>query len=229
MDVHAFIPDIGSVRRLPAVLLLQEAFGVNAHIKRVGARIASLGYAAFAPELFHRAGAGVTAGYGDFAVIKPILGQLSNERIAEDLKATHKLMVSRPEVDPSRVAAWGFCMGGWAAMLAACELPIAAAVCFYGGGMVHPRPGIGFGPLLDRMVTVRCPLLLVYGGKDAGIPAADIGAVQARLTSLGKRHEVEVYPEGGHGFFCDERKDYNAASAEEAWTRTSTWLASRFE
>jgi carboxymethylenebutenolidase len=229
MDVHAFIPGDGSVRRLPSVILLPEAFGVNGHVQRVGERIASLGYAAFAPELFHRSGPGVVAGYDEFPRIRPILAELTNERISEDLRVTHRHVIGRPDVDPSKVAAWGFCMGGWAAMLAACELPIAAAISFYGGGMVRARPGIGFRPLLDRMGSIRCPVLLVFGGKDSGIPAEDIGAVQSRLKSLGKRHDIEVYPEAGHGFFCEDRASYHRSSAEEAWTNASAWLASQLE
>jgi carboxymethylenebutenolidase len=118
-------------------------------------------------------------------------------------------------------------MGGYASVLAACELPLAAAISFYGGGMVHPRPGIGFTPLLERFASIRCPVLLVYGAKDAGIPAEDIAAVQGKLASLGKVHEVEVYPNGGHGFFCEDRTAYDPGSAEASWTRATGWLAAK--
>jgi carboxymethylenebutenolidase len=227
MGLHGFVPDSASPAPLPAVIVLQEAFGVNPHVKRVCRRVASLGYAAFAPELFHRAGAGLEFGYDEFPRIKPILGAMTNARILDDLKAAHAHVVQRPDVDPTRVAAWGFCMGGWASVLAACELPLAAALSFYGGGLVHPRPGIGFTPLIDRLETVRCPLLLVFGGKDAGIPAEDIAAMDSRLTSLGKVHEVVVYPEAGHGFFCEDRAAYHPLSAEAAWSQSTAWLAAR--
>ncbi len=227
MDLHGFVPDGQKARRLPAVLLLQEAFGVNPHIRRVCRRLASAGYAVFSPELFHRAGAGLEFGYDEFPRIKPILGTLTTEQMAEDLRAAHSHIVGRPDVDPKRVASWGFCMGGYASVLAACELPVAAAISFYGGGMVNPRPGIGFTPILDRFASIRCPLLLVYGAKDTGIPPEDIAAVQARLVSLGKASEVEVYPNGGHGFFCEDRTAYDKDSAEASWTRATAWLAAK--
>jgi carboxymethylenebutenolidase len=227
MDLHGFVPEGTAGLRLPAVLLLQEAFGVNPHIKRVCRRVAAAGYAVFSPELFHRSGAGLEFGYDEFPKIKPIMGALTTDKMAEDLRVAHRHLIGRPDVDPERVASWGFCMGGYASVLAACELPVAAAISFYGGGMVNPRPGIGFTPILDRFTGIRCPILLVYGAKDSGIPPEDIAAVQARLVSLGKAQEVEVYPNGGHGFFCEDRSAYDRSSAEASWTRATGWLAAK--
>jgi carboxymethylenebutenolidase len=225
MDVHVFLPDAGG--RPPAVIVLQEAFGVNPHMKRVCRRVASAGFAAFCPELFHRTGRGLEFGYDEFPRIKPIMGALTNARILEDLAETHRHVAARADTDPSRIAAWGFCMGGWASVLAACALPLRAAAAFYPGGLVHPRPGIGFTPLVGQLESVKCPLLLVYGGTDAGIPQADVDAVSNRLTALGKEHEVEVYPEGGHGFCCEDRSSYHHDSAEAAWARATAWLRAR--
>jgi carboxymethylenebutenolidase len=225
MDLHGFLPDAADRRRVPAVIVLQEAFGVNAHVRRVCRRVAELGYAAFAPELFHRSGRGLTFGYDEFPKVRAILGQLTTERILEDLRAAHGQVSGMAQVDPGRVAAWGFCMGGWASALAACELPLAAAISFYGGGMVRPREGIGFTPIVDRLGRARCPLLLVYGAKDPSITPEDIGAVRAALSAHGKPHEVEIYPEGGHGFFCEDRAAYHEASAAAAWKRAVDWLS----
>ncbi len=226
MDVHCFVPEAAESVRHPALMVLQEAFGVNPHIKRLCRRIAAVGYATFSPELFHRSGKGLEFAYDEFPRIKPILGGLSNEKVLEDLRVTHRHVVNRRDVDTARVASWGFCMGGWASVLAACHLPLAAAVSFYGGGLVHPRPGIGFTPLIDQLGSVGCPLLLVYGAKDSGIPPADVEAMRSRLASLGKDFEVEIYPEGGHGFFCEDRAAYHRADAEAAWARATAWLAS---
>jgi carboxymethylenebutenolidase len=226
MDLHGFVPDAPR-GRLPAVMVLQEAFGVNAHMKRVCRRVAGLGYAAFSPELFHRAGAGVEFGYEDFAKVRPMLASLTTDRILEDLSVAHRHISRLAYVDAGRMAAWGFCMGGWASVLAACELRLAAAIAFYGGGMVHPREGIGFTPLMDRLGRAGCPLLLVYGGLDQGIPPADIEAVSSGLAAAGRVHVVEIYPDAGHGFFCEDRKAYHRASAEAAWARATSWLAAR--
>jgi len=226
MQVHGFVPEGASPARIPSVIVLQEAFGVNAHIRRFCRRLAASGYAAFAPELFHRAGSGLEFGYDEFPRIRPILAELTNARIQEDLEVAHRFVRAHPRVDPARVAAWGFCMGGWASVLAATALPIAAAISFYGGGLVRPREGIGFTPLIDRLASVGCPLLLVFGAKDAGITAQDVDALRARLLALGKAHEVEVYPEGGHGFFCEDRSAYHEPTARAAWERASAWLLS---
>jgi carboxymethylenebutenolidase len=227
MDLHCFVPESSSTTRLPAIIILQEAFGVNPHIKRVCQRVAAAGYAAFAPELFHRTGAGLEFGYDEFPKIKPIMGGLTNAQIAEDLRVTHSHVRKLPQVDFARIASWGFCLGGWAAVLAACELPLAASISFYGGGLVRGRPGIGFTPLLDRFDSIQCPLLLVYGAQDTGIPPEDIQAVQSKLTALGKTFELEIYPDAGHGFFCEDRAAYHRASAEASWTRATTWLAAK--
>lgn len=225
MQVHGFLPPEARGAGLPAVIVLQEAFGVNPHIRRFCQRVAGEGYAVFAPELFHRTGSGLEFGYDQFPQIKPIMGELTNARIAEDLRETHRMVVARSEVDPRRVSAWGFCLGGWAAVLAACELPLAAAVSYYGGGLVRPRPGIGFTPLVDRLEAVCCPLLLVFGAQDAGIPAEDVAVLRNRLEALGKRHEVAVYPDAGHGFFCEDRAAYHPESAAASWKRSIAWLA----
>jgi carboxymethylenebutenolidase len=227
MVVHGFLPAGPATTRWPAVIILQEAFGVNAHVKRVCQRVAAAGYAAFAPELFHRAGAGLEFAYDEFPKVRPLLGALTNGQLLEDLRVTHHYICQLPNIDPARIASWGFCLGGWASILAACELPLAAAISFYGGGMVHPRPGMGFTPLVAHFNSIHCPVLLVYGGMDASIPPADINAVQSRLAALGKDYEIEVYPEGGHGFFCEDRTAYHQASAIEAWTRATRWLAAK--
>jgi carboxymethylenebutenolidase len=225
MDLHGFVPDGPPDRRYPAVMVLQEAFGVNPHIKRVCRRVADAGYAAFSPELFHRSGPGLEFGYDEFPKIRPIFGALTNAQVLEDLRVAHGHISTRPDVDHTRIASWGFCFGGFASVMAACELQIAAAISFYGGGLVHARPGFGLTPLMGSMETIRCPVLLVYGAKDTGITPKDIADVEARLSSLGKDFEVEVYPNGGHGFFCEDRAAYDKDSAEAAWTRATAWLS----
>jgi carboxymethylenebutenolidase len=227
MDLHCFTPDASDARRLPAVIVIQEAFGVNPHIKRVCRRVASAGYAVFSPELFHRTGKGLEFGYDEFPKVKPIMAELTNGRILEDVRAAHQHIIGRADVDPARVATWGFCLGGWVAMLSACELPISASVSFYGGGLVHQRHGFGFTPLIGRFDSIRCPVMLVFGARDEGIPPVDIYALRSRLASLGKDHVIRVLPEGGHGFFCEDRPAYHKATAEASWALATDWLASK--
>ena len=119
----------------------------------------------------------------------------------------------------------GFCMGGYAAMLAATRLPLKTVVSFYGGGMAKSRPGINYGPLVGEFKNINCPALLFFGGTDHSITPEDVEIIRTQLTRDNKKFEIVVYPEAGHGFFCDVRDAYHEPSAKEAWQRTQNWLA----
>ncbi len=226
MEAHRAAPPDGE--RNPAVVVLQEAFGVDDHIRSVCRRFAREGYVALAPELYHREGAGRTFGYADFAAVRPSLAALTNGGIASDLRAALARLRSDPSVDAGRIAVIGFCAGGFAAFLAACRTDVAAAVCFYGGGIVRERPGMKLRPLLPEADRIACPLLAFFGAEDASIPAEDVEAIGAHLRALGKTFEIVSYPAAGHGFFNDERSSYRAEAAVDAWQRTLDWLERRF-
>lgn len=223
MDVHLVLPAPGR-RRRQGVLVFQEAFGVNPHILRVCERLAGEGYVALAPELYHRAGRDVHFGYGEFEKVRPVMAQLSNARLLSDARAAYEFLAARPEVDPRGIASIGFCLGGFVSALSACHLPLATAIAFYGGGMVSARPGMGMAPLLDDFPQLECPALFVFGERDQSISAEDVAAVRARLKELEKPHEIVVYPGVGHGFFCEERSSYHAATARTAWEMALHWF-----
>ena len=224
MDAYVARPD--GVARAPGVVVVQEAFGVNAHIRDVCARLAGEGFVAVAPELFHRSGRGVELAYGDLAPVMPHFSRLTNATIETDLGAAFDWLDGDAGVDGPGASIVGFCMGGFASFLGACRLGarVRRAVAFYGGGILRARPNIGLSPLIDEAERMVAPLLLLFGGADAGIPQADIDAIDARLTALEKRHETVVYPGAGHGFFCDLRPSYHAEAAADAWPRTLAWL-----
>ena len=208
----------------PAVIVLQEAFGVDDHIRSICRRLAREGYLAVAPELYHREGEGITLGYGDFSLVRPHLSLLDNAGIESDLKTTLRALRADPDVDGARIAALGFCAGGFAAFLAACRTDVAAAICFYGGGIVRERPGMRMSPLLPEADRIACPLLAFFGEEDASISAADAAALGDRLRALGKSFEIVSYPAAGHGFFNDARDSYRASAAVDAWQRTLAFL-----
>jgi carboxymethylenebutenolidase len=218
-------PTPAPAHSLPGILVFQEAFGVNGHVLRVCERFAAAGYLAVAPELFHREGAGTVFGYDDFAQVKPALSRLTNDLLIADVRAAYGALVAQPLLDARRTFSIGFCMGGFVSILAALNLPLAAAVSFYGGGVARARPGIGFSPLVDDFPRLSCPTLHVFGEKDQSITPEDIALIRSRLEALHKPHEMEVYPEAGHAFFCEDRAAYHASAAEAAWTRTLNWLA----
>lgn len=224
MIVHVISPKSIERRSFPALLVLQEAFGVNHYILNVCQRLADNGYVALAPELFHRFGDGIEVGYAEFAKSRPMMAELTNDRLTEDLQRTLELAKDLPQVSKQSIGAIGFCMGGFVAMLGACRLPLKAVVSFYGGGIVHHRPGIGFSPLMKEFSQVKCPLFLGWGAHDQGIPPQDVEAVRDALAALNKDAITRVYPDSNHGFMCDERSSYNPKTAEVAWSDALSWL-----
>ncbi len=222
MDAFVASPDDG--RDGPALVVAQEAFGVNSHIKSICRRLAEAGYVALAPELFHRSGRSVDLPYDDLSMVMPFMAALTNDGLTVDLDAALDATRKLDGVDGRRVGVIGFCMGGFTAFLAACRADVKAAVAYYGGGIVRERPGIGLKPLLDEADKIAAPILLIFGGRDQSIPDADVAAIRSRLESLRKPFEIVVYPEAGHGFFCDARAAYHQPSAKQAWPATLDWL-----
>jgi carboxymethylenebutenolidase len=220
----AFLASPDGAGRQPGLLVCQEAFGVNEHIRNVCRRFAEAGYLALAPELFHRTGAGVELGYTDFSQVMPHFSKLTNATLLMDLRASLQALRADPSVDSARVGVIGFCVGGFATFLAAEQTDAVAFVSVYGGGIVHARPGLGLSPLIEDVERIRAPMLLVFGADDHGISAEDVAVIRERLTAAGKRHEIVVYPGAGHGFACDARDAYHKPSADAAWKKTLDWL-----
>jgi len=210
--------------KVPALVVIQEAFGVNDHVRDVCRRLAATGYGALAPELFHRAGPGIEVPYTGGPRAMELLGTMTNEGIAGDLAAAFAAVRTGGRADPSRVGVIGFCVGGFAAFLAACRLDPKVTVAFYAGGLVRERPNALLRPLLGEAERIQGPILCLFGGDDAGIPPADVEAVKARLDAGKARHEVVVYPGAKHAFFNDLRPAFHPAAAREAWDKTKDWL-----
>ena len=142
----------------PGVIVLQEAFGVNSHIRHVADRLAQAGFAAVAPELFHRTAPGFEGSYKDFASVLPHARAVTPSTAEIDLRATFEWLRSRPEVKAEEIYSVGFCLGGKVSFLANALLPLRPAVSFYGGGIAPD--------LLDRAQALAAPMLLFWGGLD---------------------------------------------------------------
>lgn len=204
-----------------AVVVIQEAFGVNDHIEDVTRRLAAEGYRAVAPALFHRAGGG-TASYDDFAAVIPLFEGLTDAGILVDLDATRVHLGEHGFADAA-TGIVGFCFGGRATFLAALHAPFGAAVGFYGGGIVTPRfPQ--FPALVDRVGELRAPWLGLFGDEDGSIPVEDVETLRRALESAPVDTEIVRYPGAEHGFHCDVRASYHAAAAADAWSRALAWL-----
>jgi carboxymethylenebutenolidase len=204
-----------------AVIVIQEAFGVNDHIEDVTRRFADAGYHAVAPELFHRAGGG-TAPYDDFTQVLPLFEGLDDEALLRDVDAAIGHLHASGWAD-GQIGIVGFCMGGRVSLLASLRRPLGAGVSFYGGGIVTGRfPQ--FPPLIDEVSTLSVPWLGLFGDLDGGIPIDDVEALRTALGGAGADTEIVRYPDAEHGFHCDARPAYHEASARDGWARTLAWF-----
>jgi carboxymethylenebutenolidase len=204
----------------PAVMVFQEAFGVNHHIRSIADRIAKEGYVAIAPELFHRtAPPGFEASYTDFPSVQPHFAVITTDTLEADIQSTYDWLQTQEQVDKSKIGCIGFCLGGRVSFIANTFLKLQAAVSFYGGGM-HA--------LADRAANAGAPQLLFWGGKDTHIKPEDIDTVTNALKEAGKDYVNVVISYADHGFNCDERASYNPDAAHEAWAMTQAFFKNKF-
>jgi carboxymethylenebutenolidase len=223
MRVYRVRPD-NPVTPPTAVLVLQEAFGVNDHIQDVTHRIAAEGHLALAPELFHRAGGG-TVDYTDRITAMALIDAISPDQIDTDIVAVLEYLDEKENIPVQRSAVLGFCFGGRAAFTAATTtLGLGATVAFYG-------PGVATGPhaVLDRIDNITGPVLMIVGDQDPTIPAGHRDAITAAAERSGVDLRMEVFPGAGHAFHCDARPAmYHEDAARAAWQHTTSLLADTF-
>lgn len=201
------------------LIVFQEAFGVNSHIRDVTERFAAQGYLAIAPELFHRTAPGLEAGYTDFPSVMPHMQALSDAGLTADAQAAFDWVQRESKGLPT--GAIGYCMGGRTACLAALTIPVSCAVSYYGGG-IAPSPM--FPNLIDRLKDAKAPVMFFWGGKDAHIGPDAVDAVTKAMRDAGKSYVNVVFSDADHGFFCDARASYHPAAAAQAWPLTLAFL-----
>jgi carboxymethylenebutenolidase len=203
--------------RGPGVVILQEIFGVNEHIRSVCDQYALAGFVALAPDVFWRSQRRVELGYegADREKALALLQKTDVNQTVTDLGAAVRALKGRPET-AGKIAAVGFCFGGRLAYLSAAGGFVDAAVSYYGGGIQN---------LLDQADKIHVPMLFHYGEKDAGIPLEAVEQVKTRFE--GKPNTgLHVYPGAEHGFNCTERSAYDQRASALALGRTLTFLAS---
>lgn len=212
-----FVAEPSSPGRRPAVIVIMEAFGLNAHIEDVTRRIAAEGYVALAPDVYWRNLPENKFGYDELPKAIGLMQKLNDAKVVQDLDSALDWLSKQPNVNSAKIGATGFCMGGRFAFLLAAEKPdrLAAAAPFYGGGIAA---------LLPKADKIRAPLYLFFGENDAFIPQDQVKAIDARLKELGKAYSLKNYKGADHGFFCDERVSYNATAAADAWNELLGFL-----
>lgn len=196
-------------KELPAIIVLQEAFGVNSHIRDVTERLAGEGYVAIAPELFHRTAPGFEGDYTNFQAVMPHLRAVTPQTAEADLHAVHSWLQAASSVDRNKIYSVGFCMGGRVSYLANAALPLRAAASFYGGGIAPD--------LLDRASALHAPMLLIWGGLDKHIGPEQRGTVVDALSKNKKTYINVEFSDADHGFFCNERASWQPRAARQSW------------
>ena len=193
----------------PAVVVIQEWWGLVPHIEDVVDRFAKEGFLAIAPDLYH----GNTAKSPDEA--QRMLMELDVERAEREIAAAGESLLSRPECTSKKYGVIGFCMGGALAQYVASKEPKAgAAVSFYGG----------FKKVVIDWNGLSAPILLIYGEDDKGVPAEQGRELEKKLKQLGKNVEVKTYPGANHAFFNDTGRNYKPDAAADAWRRAVAFL-----
>jgi carboxymethylenebutenolidase len=205
---------LGAYRADPAgkpkggIVVIQEIFGVNQHIRNVCDAFAKEGYAAVAPALFDRTQRNFESGYtaAEIEKARTFVAKPDWDAMLRDTDAAIKELKSA-----GPIGIVGFCMGGTIAFLAATRLSgLSAAVGYYGGRIVayaDEKP--------------KCPTQLHFGEKDASIPMSDVEIIKQKRPDC----EIYVYKDAGHGFHCDERGSFHKDSSDVAWQRTTAFLA----
>ncbi|MCS6813590.1 MAG: dienelactone hydrolase family protein [Cyanobacteria bacterium] len=202
----------------PGVVVIQEIFGVNAHIRDVTERFARAGYVAIAPAIFQRLAPGFETGYtaDDIAIGRQYKEQTKATELLSDIQATIDYLHSLPITKPGGVGCIGFCFGGHVAYLAATLPSIKATASFYGAGIPTMRPG-GGEPTIACTPDIKGTLYAFFGTADASIPPEHVDQIEAALQQHNIPHRVLRYEGADHGFFCDQRSSYNAEAAASAW------------
>lgn len=214
---------------VPAVIVLQEIFGINAEVRRIGDLLASTGYAALAPNYYYRTHpqlnepytpAGIEAGFAAASAV-------TKANLRRDVAATIDWLNAQPFVLHGRIATWGFCFGGSVAFVTATLPGLACAVSFYGSHIAKPLPD-GEPPALSDAGELRAPILLAFGGQDDSIPPTAVAQIGDALSAANKPFEIQIYPNVGHAFFRSSSANMSAEEVADAWDRVQAFLQRHF-
>ncbi|WP_454727305.1 MULTISPECIES: dienelactone hydrolase family protein [Cupriavidus] len=215
-DAYLALPPAGKTAGAPGIVLVQEIFGVNEHIRSVADQYAADGYVVLAPDVFWRDAPRVELGYAgdDMKRALALYQKVDVELAIKDLAATAKAL--RAQIGAGgKIAAVGYCFGGLLTYLAAARGLVDAAVPYYGGGIQNK---------LQEAASIKVPVQFHYGALDAHIPAEAVEQVRAAVAG-NPRAEIHVYPQADHGFNCWARGSYHQPAAALAHGRTLTFLA----
>ncbi|WP_455244675.1 dienelactone hydrolase family protein [Petrachloros mirabilis] len=213
VKMRAYVAAPQMKERRPAVIVVQEWWGLTEHIKDIARRYAAEGYVAIAPDLYSRLGNALTT---DPDEAGKLMNTLKQDDGLADLNATVAYLKTVPEVDAGRIGVTGFCMGGsYALMLPCVSTDIKAAAPFYGQ---VPNPD-------TPLKNLAAPVLYIYGEDDGWITKADVQRLAVALKKYNKSGEIKTYPGAPHAFFRDNDKSvYRPEAAKDAWARAKAFF-----
>ncbi len=215
----------------PAVIVVNEVFGIHAYITDVCRRLAHEGYLAIAPNYFFRTGDPAAA--TDMQGVAAIVAATPQAQVMGDTQAAAQYLRSRRDVFRQRIAITGFCWGGSIVWLAAAQIPdVRVGVAWYGRLTARREGDFGYagpsvGPL-DVAPSLQAPVLGLYAQNDRGIPLESVDVMRQSLALTGNPSgsQIIIYPNTEHGFHADYRPSYNADAARDGWSRMLAWFAS---
>ncbi|MEZ1314937.1 dienelactone hydrolase family protein [Pseudomonas fluorescens] len=198
---------IPHTRKGPGIVLIQEIFGVNEHIRSVAEQYAADGYLVLAPDLFWREGARIELTYDEpgWKRAVELMNATDIGKAQKDIELTIDALKAQPGLDGG-IASIGYCFGGLLSYLTAANGLVDMAIAYYGGGIQNQ---------LDRADDIQVPLLMHFGEKDSHIPLEAVEKIAERFEN-NENVEIVVYPEAEHGFNCSHRDSYNQRAAAEA-------------
>jgi len=219
LRIDAYLAEPSGESPHPAIVVIQEVFGVNAHIRKVCDRLATLGYVALAPAIYQRNAPGFEVGYTEAGLKegRKYKEMTDADELLSDVAAAIAFLQARPNTKPSGVGTIGFCFGGHVVYLAATLPEVKATASFYGAGITTMTPGAGEPPTLTRTREIDGVFYGFFGNEDALIPNGQVDEIEAALKANNVAHRIFRYDNAGHGFFCDGRSAYVEAAASDAW------------
>ena len=224
MDAYRAMPASG--QGFGTIVVVQEIFGVHAHIADLCRRFAKAGYYAIAPELYFRQGDPQSLTDVQ-ALLREIVAKVPDEQVMGDIDATVAFAKGEGKADTAKLGITGFCWGGRIVWLyAAYNAGLKAAVAWYGRVVGDSTPLTPKHPV-DIAKDLKAPVLGLYGGADTGIPNDTVDRMRAALKAgspAAQKSQIDTYPDTPHAFNADYRPSYRKEQAEDAWKKALAWF-----